>query len=314
MQDSISDAFRLKELRARKGFRARVETLYDAAQGWILVALIGCLTAGLAYIVDVSESAIFDWKTGYCTTTWYHGKRSCCKGATTCDQWIRWSSRLTSGSEENQWFDYAAFNFWVIALAIASCLITLQTKTVISSAISLSTLDENLAADPSAHDARKDDGTSSPLRRFSRAAQRPPMVYYPAAGSGVAEVKVILSGFIIRQFLGIRTLVFKVLGLILSVASGLSLGKEGPYVHIATCVGNIACRLFHKYHVNDAKRREILSAAAASGVAVAFGSPIGGVLFSLEEVSYYFPPKTLFRTFFCCIVSRVLLVVLNTVD
>ena len=39
------------------------------------------------------------------------------------------------------------------------------------------------------------------------------------------------------------------------------------------------------------KRREILSASAAAGVAVAFGAPIGGVLFSLEEVSYYFPPK-----------------------
>ena len=54
---------------------------------------------------------------------------------------------------------------------------------------------------------------------------------------------------------------------------------------------------------NDAKRREVLSASAAAGVAVAFGAPIGGVLFSLEEVSYYFPPKTLFRTFFCCIVA-----------
>lgn len=43
--------------------------------------------------------------------------------------------------------------------------------------------------------------------------------------------------------------------------------------------------------MNEGKRREILSAAAAAGVAVAFGAPVGGVLFSLEEVSYYFPPK-----------------------
>ena len=44
-----------------------------------------------------------------------------------------------------------------------------------------------------------------------------------------------------------------------------------------------------------AKRREVLSAACAAGVAVAFGAPIGGVLFSLEEVSYYFPPKVMWR-------------------
>ncbi|CAI7620806.1 unnamed protein product, partial [Penicillium manginii] len=49
--------------------------------------------------------------------------------------------------------------------------------------------------------------------------------------------------------------------------------------------------------------REVLSASAASGVAVAFGAPIGGVLFSLEE--------TLFRTFFCCIAAALSLKFLN---
>ena len=44
------------------------------------------------------------------------------------------------------------------------------------------------------------------------------------------------------------------------------------------------------------KRREILSVACAAGVAMAFGAPIGGVLFSLEEVSY-FPAKVMWRRY-----------------
>ncbi len=100
-----------------------------------------------------------------------------------------------------------------------------------------------------------------------------------------------VAGFVIHGYLGGRTLFTKSVGLTLSVASGLSLGKEGPFVHIASCIGNIISRFFRKYETNEGKRREVLSAAAAAGVAVAFGAPIGGVLFSLEEVSYYFPPK-----------------------
>ena len=114
-----------------------------------------------------------------------------------------------------------------------------------------------------------------------------------AAGSGTAEIKTILGGFMIKGFLGIRTLAIKVIGLPLSVASGLAVGKEGPMIHVASCVGNIFPRLFPKYKGNEAKKREILSASCAAGVAVAFGAPIGGVLFSLEELSSFFPSKTM---------------------
>jgi chloride channel 3/4/5 len=46
-------------------------------------------------------------------------------------------------------------------------------------------------------------------------------------------------------------------------------------------------------------------------VSVAFGAPIGGVLFSLEEASYYFPLKTLWRSFFCALIAGLILKTVN---
>ncbi|TPX33883.1 hypothetical protein SmJEL517_g03332 [Synchytrium microbalum] len=132
-----------------------------------------------------------------------------------------------------------------------------------------------------------------------------------AAGSGIPEIKTILGGFVIRSFLGGWTLLIKTLGLVLSVGSGLSVGKEGPYVHLACCLGNILPRIFDKYANNEAKMREILSAASSAGISVAFGAPIGGVLFSLEEVSYYFPYKTMWRSFFGAMIAAITLQLMN---
>ncbi|KAK1238723.1 hypothetical protein MKX07_004299 [Trichoderma sp. CBMAI-0711] len=53
--------------------------------------------------------------------------------------------------------------------------------------------------------------------------------------------------------------------------------------------------------------REVLSAAAASGISVAFGAPIGGVLFSLEQISYFFPDKTMWQSFVCAMAAAVTL-------
>lgn len=86
------------------------------------------------------------------------------------------------------------------------------------------------------------------------------------------KIKTILSGFVIRGFLGKWTLLVKSIGVILSSSAGLTLGKEGPFVHVASCFGNVFSYLFPKYGRNEAKKREILSAAASAGVAVAFGN------------------------------------------
>ncbi|QKX59227.1 uncharacterized protein TRUGW13939_06359 [Talaromyces rugulosus] len=132
-----------------------------------------------------------------------------------------------------------------------------------------------------------------------------------AAGSGISEIKCILAGFVMKGFLGGTTLLIKSISLPLSIGSGLSVGKEGPSVHYAVCTGNVISRFFNKYRQNAAKTREILTAAAGTGVAVAFGSPIGGVLFSLEEMSTYFPLKTLWRSYFCALVATGVLAAMN---
>ena len=112
-----------------------------------------------------------------------------------------------------------------------------------------------------------------------------------AAGSGIPEIKIILGGFAIPRFLGFWTLLIKIVGLILSVGSGICIGKEGPFVHVCMCVGNLWSRSFGKYRHNEGRRREFLSCAAAAGVGVAFGAPIGGVLFSLEQAAAPPPPS-----------------------
>ncbi len=109
-------------------------------------------------------------------------------------------------------------------------------------------------------------------------------VYFTAAGSGVAEIKLIVNGFWLRDYLNAKTFVVKALALILSAASGMSLGKEGPYIHLATCISDIFPRLFGTSRIY--KQHETLRAGAASGLSVAFGAPVSGVMFALEDLGY----------------------------
>lgn len=134
---------------------------------------------------------------------------------------------------------------------------------------------------------------------------------YLAAGSGIPEIKTILSGFVIPHFLDFKVLVVKAAGAVFAVATGMCLGKEGPFVHISTCVAYLVGKCFPKYRENGRKMRELLSAGCSAGLSVAFGAPIGGVLFSYEEISTYFPRKVLWRAFFCSLWAAAILKMLN---
>jgi len=105
--------------------------------------------------------------------------------------------------------------------------------------------------------------------------------------TGIPEIKAILGGYVLDAFLTPWTLIIKALGLALAVASGLSLGKEGPLVHVSCCMAFLLSQIFEQFRHNEAQKRKLLAAAAAAGVSVAFGSPLGGVLFGLEELDTF---------------------------
>ncbi|KAJ3504402.1 hypothetical protein NLJ89_g7954 [Agrocybe chaxingu] len=312
LHDAIKDSVRFARLRRRrKSVRSRLRLVFDKSLGWIIVTIVGFLTAVIAFFVVRSEQLLFDLKEGYCMTSWSKAKRFCCPLyedgelsrrllEESCPAWKSWSDVLSpnEGEEESHLVQYISYTCIALFLALLSCLLTLYLTNSTTFVTRKEVGNMPLAFD---QDTKRQKVQAEPKRK----------VMYYAAGSGIPEIKTILSGFVVHGYLGGRTLFTKSVGLALSVASGLSLGKEGPFVHIASCVGNIVSRITTKYENNEAKRREILSAACAAGVAVAFGAPIGGTLFSLEEVSYFFPPKVMWRSFFCAMIAAITLKMLD---
>ncbi|KAK3567766.1 hypothetical protein QTP86_025963 [Hemibagrus guttatus] len=239
-------------------------SLSDAFSGWLLMLLIGLTSGALAGGIDITAHWLTDLKEGVCLNGFWFNHEHCC-----------WNSKETTFQERDKCPHWKSWAELTLGVSEGASAYVVNYLLYVTWALLFAYLAVVL------------------VRAFAPYA----------CGSGIPEIKTILSGFIIRGYLGKWTLLIKTITLVLAVSSGLSLGKEGPLVHVACCCGNIFCHLFTKYRKNEAKRREVLSAASAVGVSVAFGAPIGGVLFSLEEVSYYFPLKTMWRSFFAALVA-----------
>ncbi|CAD5228660.1 unnamed protein product [Bursaphelenchus okinawaensis] len=122
-----------------------------------------------------------------------------------------------------------------------------------------------------------------------------------AIGSGIPEMKTILRGVILKDYLSFKTLVSKFIGLTFSLGSGVPIGKVGPFVHLASIAANLLSNLaagFDGAYGNECRKSEMLAAACAVGVACCFSAPVGGVLFSIEVTTMYFSVRNYWRGFF----------------
>ncbi|MCI1466407.1 MAG: ClC family H(+)/Cl(-) exchange transporter [Lactobacillus sp.] len=106
------------------------------------------------------------------------------------------------------------------------------------------------------------------------------------SGSGIPEVELQLQGKLQLHWWPI--LRNKFIGGVLSIGSGLFLGREGPSIQLGASIGDGVGQLFKDSQTN---RRLMLASGAASGLAAAFNAPLGGTMFILEEVFHNFSPR-----------------------
>ena len=100
-----------------------------------------------------------------------------------------------------------------------------------------------------------------------------------AVGSGIPDVKATLANVPIK--LSWRIGLVKLASASMALGSGLSLGRQGPTVHIGAA---LAGGLSRYLPMSPDHRRQLIAAGAGAGLAAAFNTPITGVLFVVEQL------------------------------
>lgn len=112
--------------------------------------------------------------------------------------------------------------------------------------------------------------------------------YVPgAAGSGIPQVMAALSPEVSPKasslYVSIKLTLTKMVLTSWGLLGGLSLGREGPSVQIAAGVMHHARRWLPAQ--SKVTAQSLLLAGGAAGIAAAFNTPLGGVMFAIEELS-----------------------------
>lgn len=107
-------------------------------------------------------------------------------------------------------------------------------------------------------------------------------------GSGIPQIKGILQGDMSMDWFSV--LWSKIIGGVLAIGAGMSLGREGPSVQIGACVGQGLSQTSRRTRFES---RILMTAGAGAGLAAAFNAPLAGVIFGLEEMQKTISPALL---------------------
>ena len=125
-----------------------------------------------------------------------------------------------------------------------------------------------------------------------------------ANGSGIPQVMVAVEMTspdkknVLPKLLNLKIAIVKILSSLLVVLGGGLVGREGPTIQVASSVFMSVSKLFPKWFPKFSKKNIIVS-GAASGLAAAFNTPLGGIVFAIEELSkthFKFTKTALFST------------------
>lgn len=117
-----------------------------------------------------------------------------------------------------------------------------------------------------------------------------------SGGSGIPQIlattkippDTVAGGMFLRGVLSIRSAVAKIIGSLLVVLGGGAIGREGPSLHVSASIFFLFHRALNKIHKTLDYRSWIIAGAAA-GLAAAFNTPLGGIVYAVEELgSQYF--------------------------
>ena len=115
---------------------------------------------------------------------------------------------------------------------------------------------------------------------------------YPLiSGSGIPQVSGLLTKKVKFRWFG--ELITKFLGGILAIGAGMSMGREGPSVHLGSLVGSGVKELTKRSEVEE---KYLVTCGASAGISSTFNAPLAGVIFSLEELHKFFSPLLLICT------------------